>query len=292
MLRSIPIPLFPSEVGAGISQLRRIEQDMRTRADQVESMRLSVFNAESPQDLGQRLVRMRSLALVYSRSLQQAETLDFQVRNFYPFPLAYTYRMLAGRTILQDLYRYQLQVAEDTLALLASLALALLSEEDRGKIQPKTGVTPEKPLQSYLQRGITFGDWFSLFSQSGRILRSYNGNQLADNLGDLLGKKRDNRRFGQRYEELISDRNRYAHGRGPTTEEEYQQATERVSSTLDSVIQDLGFLAEYPIRLVHSVTAIRGTTRVRLETLSYMGDHPALQQEQMTYPQALTNQWC
>src|SRR5579859_3721168 len=49
----------------------------------------------------------------------------FQIRNFYLFLLAFGYRQLSSLTTPQDHYRELLRVAENILAFLGSVSLAL-----------------------------------------------------------------------------------------------------------------------------------------------------------------------
>ncbi|RLF43501.1 MAG: hypothetical protein DRN29_10040, partial [Thermoplasmata archaeon] len=131
VLKTIPIPLLPEEIVRDLDVLQQIEQDLRTKADRMASMRLNLFNVESVLEFKDRLRDIRHVARAVAASIQQAETLDFQIRNFYPFPLAYTYRTLNALTSPQELYKEQLRVAENVLAFLGSLTLAMIAPEDR-----------------------------------------------------------------------------------------------------------------------------------------------------------------
>jgi hypothetical protein len=66
----------------------------------------------------------------------------------------------------RDLYREQLRFAENVLAFLASLCLALLREEDRDGM--------DLDLRKYWSGGISFGDW-----KLGAIFRTKNHRSYA-----------------------------------------------------------------------------------------------------------------
>jgi len=122
-----------------LDELRQIERDMRIQADKIESLRLNLFSTESANDLKMNLFEIRQTARTMAASIQQAEKFEFQIRNFYPYPLAYPYRKLTSIDLIQDLYMEQLRVAENILAFLGSITLALLGEKNLKEIEIKKG---------------------------------------------------------------------------------------------------------------------------------------------------------
>ena len=285
-LRLLPVPVLPPLIIRELNELQETEQDLRSRVDALEAMRLGLFDADSQADLKQRLTAMRQTAAVYDASVQQAETLDFQVRNLYPFPIAYPYRMLASLIVPQDLLAAQLRVLENVLAFLTSVSLALLRPSDRSTLRPRNGKEAPNVLRTYWQGGATLGAWNDLYKQCARMLQTYQGDDLAISLG-VLGAGRKSRSFREQVDELIAMRNNVVHRAPPNTESEYRTATHDIGRLLSSVIAELSFLTAYPIRLVRSVDGIRGSTSVAVQTLSYVGDHPALPQERHTHHAAL-----
>jgi hypothetical protein len=60
-----------------------------------------------------------------SNIAQSGDELDYQISSSYPFPIAYGFRSLMSVVDPRDLYREQLRIAENILAFLASISLAL-----------------------------------------------------------------------------------------------------------------------------------------------------------------------
>jgi hypothetical protein len=278
-LRTIPIPLFPEQITRELDELQQMEQNLKVRAEKIEAMRLNLFSAESVEDLENRLSEIRRVASVAANSMQQAETRDFQIRNFYPFPLAFCYRSLSGYTLLQELYAEQLNVAENILAFLGSVTLALITPEDR----KSAGLV----LQDLWRGGVSLGKWREICQTGSKTLERYETNRLARHLAALWRGKRQTR-FAKIMEELVVARNEHHHNRGPKVEAEFRVGTVNLAKLLDEVMGELSFLTEYPILLVRDFNAIRGTRRVVVQTLVYVGDHPGLRQEQTEYQEALT----
>lgn len=273
-LRTIPIPLVPERISRDLDELQRIEQDLRLRAERIESMRLGLFSAESPQDLEGRLDQIRQVARVVAASIQEAETSAFRIRNLYPFPLAYPFRTLAGITSPQELYMEQLRVAENILAFLGSLGLAVATPEN---LRP-SGLVLEKLWQG----GISAGKWRQVSQECAKILDRYKQDRLASSLAALwIGKRQT--RFSLCIEELVVARNEVVHHKGPKINEEFRDGALRVGKLLGEAMDSLSFLTEYPIRLVTDMDIVRGTLSVVAQTLRYVGDHPGLPQEVIEY---------
>jgi hypothetical protein len=95
-LRDLPEPVLNEPVATDLQELTNIEDSLRTQADRLRSLRLEVFSATSESDLKIRLRDIRQISKAIAASVKQAESMDFQIRNFYPYPLAYRKRQ-AGR---------------------------------------------------------------------------------------------------------------------------------------------------------------------------------------------------
>jgi len=245
------------------------------RADKLRSLRFDLFGAESDVTPEQRLRQLRQTAKAIVASIQQAETLDFQIRNLYPYPVTFSYRSLSANTVPSDLYRDQLRLAENILAFVASVSLALISPQD----WTSSGVD----LRQSWQRGISPGHWREIAQKCSRVLSKYSANRLAQALHDLWNDRRK-RGFHDRVDDLIAAKNDFKHDRGPKTEEEFTEATGRVQIILQECMRELGFFAEHPLRLVRDMSGIRGRPEVSLVTLLCMGDHPGFVQQPTTYP--------
>jgi hypothetical protein len=277
-LSSLPIPSLSGVVSNDLDELQAIEQDLRSRADKLASMRLQLFSADSAENLDLRLKQIRQSALAIDASIQQAETAEFQIRNFYPFPLAYPYRTLSSPTVLQDRYKQQLRISENILAYLGSLSLALTYPNQLAELPLL--------LKQAWQGGISPGHWRDISQKTSELFRSDADTKLAVSLGSLW-KARGGNKFPKNVEQLIKAKNDFKHDRWPIIEEEYKDATESLEKLLEEVMIALAFFTEYPIRLVTDLDGVRGSRRVIVQALRFVGDHPALIQELVEYPETL-----
>jgi hypothetical protein len=277
-LRSLRVPILSPGVADDLHALERVEQDLRVKADKLASMRMSLFSASSSDELSARLKEMRQSSFAIDSSITQAESPEFQVRNFYPFPLAYPYRTLATPTVVQELYKEQLRIAENILAFLASLSLALVEVDDQANLADS--------LKESWQGGISPGHWRDVSQKISGLFKSEN-RRLPVSLRLLWSAKRRTK-FATFIEELIKAKNDFKHDRGPKIDEDYAEASMTVMQVLGDVMEELSFLSEYPIRYVTDLNGVRGSRRVKVQTLRFMGDHPALPQEIVEYHEMVT----
>jgi len=243
-------------------------------------MRLGLFNVETPDQFQAQLRDVRHTASALASSLEQAGSLQYQLRNLYPYPLVYPYRSLESRIDPNELYKEELRVAENVLAFLGSLGLALINPLNRAD----SGIVPDAIWRS----GISPGHWWGqIFRPTANVLRQHAGSELASSLASLTTRK--HRSFSEAIDAVIQAKNDFKHDRTVVEEEVIRQEATRIRSILDHVMQTLSFLTEYPIRLISEVSGVRGSsTRALVHTLRLVGDHPALPQERLEYPGLLT----
>jgi hypothetical protein len=277
-LRSLPIPVIRGTVATDLQELAAIERALRVEADKLASRRLEVFSASSSPEFQSRLREIRQLSRSVAQSIQQAETLDFRIRNSYPYPLAFPYRTLVALTNPFDLYREQLRLAEEILSFLASVSLALVGAPDRSGLVPV--------LVNAWRGGASPGHWHEISRHCARLLNNYADHRLAASLATLW-ESRETEGFRKRVEKLIRQKNDFKHDRGPKTDDDFQQAVHDTEAQLLECMQDIAFFTEHPIRLIRDMDRIRGSQSVTLSTLRCVGDHPGLAQEQINYPEAL-----
>jgi hypothetical protein len=202
-----------------------------------------------------------------------ALSLNFQIANFYPFPVAYSFRLLASIVNPAELYNNQLRVAENLLAFIASVSLSLLQKKDLAE----AGIN----LRDYWQHGISPGDWKTIAARSSKIFATYRDVPLAAAIQRLnIGSEKKG--FGPTAKFLVESINDYKHHRGPALED-YAQASRMVEAALIDAMQRIAFFTEYPIRQVHDINPRRKGGKVDLKCLRYTGDHPGLPQEEIEF---------
>jgi hypothetical protein len=235
--------------------------------------RQALFDATSPDEFANAVQDLRRKGELLSRSVLRADDLGFQVANFYPFPIAYGYRLLASISNVTELYKEQLCIGENILAFLASVAMSLIQAADCSSV----GLD----VRDIWDGGASPGHWRDITGKCCKVLSTYKDHPLASSIVGLhiTAEKRG---FGAAVQKLITAKNNFKHDRGPRTEEELESATKDMQQTLDACIKALAFFTEHPIRQVvdHDVTR---TGEFKLRCLAFVGDHPGLPQEELTY---------
>ena len=238
------------------------------QADKLEAMRASAFSAESIEDVREMLREIKQTSNSVTRSVEKADDLDFQVRNFYPFSVAYGYRQLASLIEIQELYREELRVAENLLAFLGSVSVALAAFE-------QCDVSAD--LKGAWRSGISPGHWRDIAIAASRVLAS---RELP--LGSALNALWTNRkrpRFDLAIDELIKAKNDYKHDRGPATGTDMRDKGAELKDTLSEAFKKISFLVDYPLQYVVDQDAVRNSSRTIVRSLVLRGDHPAWPQD-------------
>jgi hypothetical protein len=280
-VRSLEIPLVEPHLVAGLDQLEQAEARLRAAADALQSKRRSLFEAENQRTFRQNLGEMKRFGQVLSLSVEQARGLEFQIGNFYPFPIAFGYRLLNGLVNPFERHREQLRVGENILAFLACVALAIVERGDRGE----TGID----LATYWQSGISPGDWRDLTRRCCTVLSTYKDHPLAAALThlDIASEKS---RFGKQAEYVIRQLNDSKHHRSPSAERLVADRTREIGAALADMMAQLAFFTDFPIRQVREMNVGRRGGPVTLTCLRYTGDHPGFQQEIVEFPTPLHSQ--
>ncbi|MGD9679902.1 MAG: hypothetical protein AB7W16_01850 [Candidatus Obscuribacterales bacterium] len=277
-LTELPIPSVDHVIYRTFELSAQVEGLLRDRLRNLEADREACLLSSNAEEMKVNVMQMSDNAALLESSLASSSDFDFQVANFYPFPLAFGYRLL--RSIVNPAERYQevLRVCENMLAFVASVSLALLKEEDRLSLKHQ----PEALWSS----GISPGHWRQVIQSSGESLGKYTETHLCQSLSSLsIGNLK--RPFGKMCEEIITSINDFKHGRGPKIEEEFIEANTLLEQKLHTAMEVLSFFARHPIRQVKDLNPARYGTSVNLRCLRYVGDHPGLSQEELTFPRAL-----
>lgn len=272
-LGSVPVPIVDKTLALDLRQIGVLEATLRKTADELNTQRRSLFDAKNQARFNESVQGLLRKGELLSRSAIRASELEFQVANFYPFPIAYGYRLLASITNPTDLYKEQLRIGENILAFLASVAMSLVQPSDRASV--------ELDVSAIWDGGASPGHWREIIGKCSKVLSTYKDHPLASNIV-RLNISAEKRGFGAAVKALITAKNDFKHDRGPRTEEDFATATKSTQETLKGCIRALAFFTEFPIRQVvdHDVTR---TGEVRLRCLAMVGDHPGLPQEEVTH---------
>ncbi len=215
-------------------------------------------------------------AVDISPNVHSGDQLEYRIGSSYPFPIAFGFRSLMSVVDHRDLYRDQLRIAENVLAFLASVSLALLREEDRSRIDPG----------KYWRSGISPGDWREIVALCSKAFAGYEDNPLAQAI-KKLNIQSEKKGFGLDVIELIRVKNDYKHDRGPTVLEDIVRASDEAQERLKRCMEALGFFTGYPIRQVEDFNVSRSGDEFFLKCLRYTGDHPSFPQEEVIFHKGL-----
>jgi hypothetical protein len=203
-------------------------------------------------------------------SSPEDDPLEQQIRVEYPFPLAFGYRGLTGIADVRELYKDQLRVAENLLAFLGSVSLALLKPRDRSQIDAR----------KYWQGGISPGHWKEATQKCSTAFGSYDNHPLAEAISELhIASSKS--KFGADAGFLISAKNDYKHDRGPIVEQDFIKPAQDVQARIRRAMGALAFFTQFPIRLVADCKFVRSEGKFHARCWRVTGDHPALPQEQI-----------
>jgi hypothetical protein len=276
VLRELPIPLLPADVIANLRELQESEQQLRAEADKLEAMRAGVFSGESIADVRETLRRIKQASSSVTQSVEKAEDFDFQVRNLYPFPVAFGYRQLTSLIETEELYREQLRVAENLLAFLGSVSLAMATWE-----QCDVGAD----LKGAWRGGISPGHWRDIAVAASRALA--NKELPLGRALDSLWTSRKRPRFDSAIEGLIAAKNDYKHDRGPAPGTDMRDKGGELRTALLEALKKIGFIIDYTLQYVVDQDAVRNSSRVIVRSLVLRGDHPAWAQDSRELPRLL-----
>ncbi|MGH3145636.1 MAG: hypothetical protein ACRDTR_07515, partial [Rubrobacter sp.] len=169
--------------------------------------------------------------------LAPRDELERRVFAAYPPPLAAGFRSLTRTEDPRDLYREQLRFAENILAFLASVSLALLEAVDREGA--------DVDLVGYWRGGISPGDWRDIVRRCSKVFARYDA-PLARAIHGLKIRSED-KGFGRDVGALIRAKNDFKHDRGPKTLEDTMAASEEVQEIIRRCLRSLDFFAAYPM---------------------------------------------
>ena len=288
-LRKLNVPIPEDSVISLLSELRQTESNFLDRIKRTRELRTQLFSITDAERVSSQLREISTQTQVLSGSLQQMDDLDFQIRNFYPFPIAYPYRTLASYFTPSDLYKEQIRVAGNILAFLGSVGLLLAVHIQKDADLSIHGLSYSR-LREYWQGGINSGEWQSLSRDSAKAIR--NDRQLAvmQSFGSIWFKGNGDKEseFAKGVGELVDKRNDFHHDRGPKIPDEFVQENEVLSQRLAQCLRSLSFVIGYPIRLVESMDEPWGMAQKELRCLQYVGDHPGLWKENISVPEDMS----
>ncbi len=278
-LKNLSIPVLPDWIDNQLIEAQKIEGEIRRIADRLGSFRSSLMNTESKEELEEQLIDLKTRTKVYTKSIAASGEVNYRIKNFFPFPLAYPFRMLEGLIDPGEKYRQQLRVAENILAFLGSITLAL--------VHP-TYTEADIDIVKLWRGGVSPGNWEEIALKGSMVLSEERAGGLAFAQKSLWKGKKKPSQFSKDIRTLIKLKNDYKHDRGPQIGSDFEEAINEVDGLLFKCMSSLEYFLQFPIRLVCDLDVDRFSKKAIMKTLKYEGDHQALQQEKVHYPEPLS----
>jgi len=280
-LRRLRLPIPDKVVIELINDLHEVEQTLGNRISRTRNLRRRLFGIEDPEQVEARLRSLSTEAQVLAASVVQVDDLDFQIRNFYPLPLAYPYRLLSAIREPTRLYPEQLRVAENILVFLGLVGLSFAAHTQTLTDPGNTNLTVDSLTRCW-QGGISPGDWQFWANEAGKLLRENRELAVVNSFAALWfkGSGRKRSEFARLTKRLVELKNDFKHDRGPKAIYEFKKSAQEMDECLRQCLEQLSFFVQYPIRLVEHMDRDWETDKAILNTLVYVGDHPGLRQEQ------------
>lgn len=287
-LRDLVIPVPEKPAIELIDQLYETELDFLRRVDQSRELKRKVFSIEDPERVSTELRELSTEAQILSSGILQSDDLDYQIRNYYPFPIAFTYRNLSAVHSKPRLYQEQLRVSENLLAFLGIIGLSLAA----GANQIATGDYNElsyRRIGNKFASGVSPGHWYQIAYHSAKFIKDNLHSAFSSSFSNLWFKGRGSSLsdFGKVLKKIIEWKNDFKHDRGPKTDYQYEEMVKELNHKLEFCYDKLSFFVQYPIRLVKDMDIDWETEKRILDTLVYKGDHPGLKQERVEHEQTL-----
>lgn len=286
-LHKLQVPLPGDSLLDLINKLIISEQTLLGYLQNTQLLRDNLFSIKDEHKFNSQIRQLSTGAEVLSQSIVQVDDLTFQIRNFYPFILAYPYRLLDMYQNPMLLYKEQLRVGENLLAFLGSVGLAFATWT--GDVSNNRSEFSYDKLLNYWKGGISPGDWLRLGRSCAKLLQNNHKFAAIDSFVALWFKGRGQgaSKFSITLDRLVKLKNDFKHDRGPKTENDYEVCVQEMQSILVYCYENLRFFVQYPIRMILSVDVHWHSQNAILETLNYTGDHPGLRQERCVVQKAL-----
>ena len=263
-IAGVVVPVLPLDLSARLEEARKRELEIRRLADELRTKREKVFASTAREEIERVILELEVSQVVLRDGMSRTDDLSFRLRNFYPLPLAYPYRLVDAEHEPIRIVKLIYQNAESVMSFIASLTMAL---SDR-----PTGNVRKRILQAWGGKGATFGNWFKVGEMLSASLEPKESS-LHSHLRNLISTPESRTRFGMTMQWLIDRRDDFHHRDlpvGPETE----QLIADLKARLETCFVELSFMLQYELILVQDYDAIRRSKRVKANCLVYSGDHP------------------
>jgi hypothetical protein len=267
-LLELEVPNPSESIIDALERLMSIERWYIERAESVRQARQEIFSAERYRDAVAMLLETEQIEGERIAAAEDSQKFDYQVRNYYPYPIALRRERLQvlehGRMRLEE----SLDCAEHLVHFLALCALIQLSS-----LRPDESL-PSRHLRSTLDGAVLRFSWGSSWSVLTEAVEAtvkskdplLSAIPQLSTLADAVGQKKSEP--GKAEAELRHQRNKQSHlHRVP--DPELVAISRHLAGCLDELLQAVGFLADIPLAYVHdyALDSFTGERKATFELL-------------------------
>lgn len=288
-LRQLHIPIPNDAFLSLIRDLRDVEERLETKQSSLGELRQQLFDLRDTNSSEAHVRDLSTRIQVLSDGLIRSDDWFYQLRNFYPFPVAYGYRSLSSTREPAQLYEGLLNVAENLFAFLGSVGISVvLNTVD---LPERDGALNKRRLQETWERGISFGNWRDIAFLSAKELRKQGTSGFSSDYASIwfqgsAGSKTSE--FFNVANKIVEKRNDSRHGRGPNSKVEFQEHVADLEEMVNHAYKSIDFLIRYPLHLVERISKPFREDGFDVESLEYMGDHPGMQHKEKRLPESVS----
>ncbi len=239
----LEVPVPRREILEALDVLANIEDRYRLWASDLEQTRRQIFAATSYAETVPELLARQRLESERFRAAEDTQSLDYRVRNYYPYPISLRRELLLQREHGKERLSEMLECTEHLMTVLALMAMVQIAPEH------EVGHGLPASLQSFVKKDallMDWGKWFSLIDEATAFTVKQD-NLLAlpfPELHQLVSGEATSWRTAER--RLRDQRNRQAHlQRVP--ENELRELSETYSGDFDVLLEGVAFLATAPL---------------------------------------------
>jgi hypothetical protein len=153
-LERLEVPNPWTEVVEALGTLAQAEERYRQWADEAQTVRQELFAASSYGQQVITLLERQRIELERLRAAEDSQSLDYQIRNYYPHPLALRREIILQREHGKPRLDEILECAEYVMTFVAILSMIQVAEDHN----VGSGI-PTPQLRSYGQQGVLHLDW-------------------------------------------------------------------------------------------------------------------------------------
>ena len=200
-----------------------------------------------------------------SRDVEHSEVLR-SARSSLQFPIARAAREVQLASDFRQQYEAIIRAAEAlTVTLAISIAAAFRATGD--------SLAPLNALRSaYFERGVSLGHWQAVIKAAAKPIPDRS--EPLPGMLEALRLGKGGAGLVPALDELVEERNRWAHGAGPRNNVEAGTRLEQMGRAIEAALAKAMFLHQHPWVLVSSSSYRRGAQQFAITAANVMADHP------------------